>query len=210
MGVPLSQLLTNGRAEGPVSRVLFPQTGTATIHLARPAPRGRTRRRAGDDVAVGVKRPTRGRAGRPCPPIWPCSGWGLTAAASPRPAVSPYLTIAPLSHEVRRYVSVSLSVPADESDGEPWTLSSTLPGGARTFLHASAQRPPGPPTLPPQIYHAYPQARHLASYSFPLRWGKVRMGVNLPTTTQTPNLPRGGSRTAPPCWIKSRTFTLAP
>ena len=93
------------------------------------------------------------------PPIWPCSGWGLTAAALPRSAVSSYLTISTLSHGVGRCVSVSLSVFAARLDGEPWALPSTLPGGARTFLSAEAQRPPSPPTLPPPMYHVSPPNR---------------------------------------------------
>ena len=49
---------------GPISRVLYPK-GMATIYLALPTPRDRNHRLTGDDVAVGVKRPTRGRAERP-------------------------------------------------------------------------------------------------------------------------------------------------
>ena len=137
--------------------------------------------------------PTRGWAGRPYPPIWPCSGWGLTAAASPRTAVSSYLTISPLSHNVRRYVSVSLSVTDAPKNGGPWALPSTLPGGARTFLSAEAQRPPGPPTLPPQIYHVHPTYNHHqtpkplpsfrrkpeSSLPLPAIWVKVEPVLNL-------------------------------
>ena len=69
------------------------------------------------------------------PPIWPCSKWGLAAAASPQTAGRSYRPISPLSASGGRYVSVPLSVP---DSGDPvigaWELPSTLSSGARTFL----------------------------------------------------------------------------
>ena len=50
--------------------------------------------------------------GAHCPPIRPCSRWGLTAAASPQTAGRSYRPISPLPRLTsRRYVSVPLSVP---------------------------------------------------------------------------------------------------
>jgi len=51
-------------------------------------------------VTAAVKQPSRGRAGRLCPPIWPCSRWGLAAVASPPPAGRSYRPISPLSRLV--------------------------------------------------------------------------------------------------------------
>ena len=48
------------------------------------------------DVAIGVKQPTRGRAGPHSPPIRPCSRWGLTVAASPQATGRSYRPISPL------------------------------------------------------------------------------------------------------------------
>ncbi len=59
-------------------------------HLSSPAVAGR------------VERPTRGQAGRPlCPPIWPCSGWGLPSQPVSRLLVGSYLTISPLPWKTR-------------------------------------------------------------------------------------------------------------
>ena len=72
------------------------------------------------------------------PPIWPCSRWGLAAAASPQTAGRSYRPISPLSRsESGRYVSVPLSVPDQVGT---WALPSTLPRGARTFLPSSLAR----------------------------------------------------------------------
>ena len=74
---------------------------TVTIYLALPPavkPAGVRFWRS--DVAAAVKQPTRGRAGRLCPPIWPCSRWGLAAAASPQTAGRSYRPISTLSRQV--------------------------------------------------------------------------------------------------------------
>ena len=69
-----------------------------TIYLAfPPAARLTEIRFWRSDVTAAVEQPTRGRAGRPCPPIWPCSRWGLAAAASPQTAGRSYRPISPLS-----------------------------------------------------------------------------------------------------------------
>jgi len=84
----------------PVSRVLFSShTGrTVTIYLAQPsALRLAEVRLWRSGVTAAVKQPTRGRAGRLSPPIWPCSRWGLAAAASPQTAGRSYRPISPLS-----------------------------------------------------------------------------------------------------------------
>ncbi len=72
-----------------------------TIYLApRGAPlayhAGRREAIAPDDVAVGVKQPTRGRAGPHSPPIWPCSRWGLAVAVSPQATGRSYRPISTL------------------------------------------------------------------------------------------------------------------
>ena len=91
------------RLEGcrrPVSRVLYPSSRgrMVTIYLALPpAVRPAEVRFWRSDVTAAVKQPTRGRAGRPCPPIRPCSRWGLAAAASPQTAGRSYRPISPLS-----------------------------------------------------------------------------------------------------------------
>ena len=87
----------------PVSRVLFPSPGgkTVTIYLAQPPeikPVEVRFWRSG--VTAAVKQPTRGLAGRLRPPIWPCSRWGLAAAASPQAAGRSYRPISPLPRQV--------------------------------------------------------------------------------------------------------------
>ena len=142
---------------GPVSRVLYPDgVGTVTISLALSA----TFRRRYPDPQAGTMLPLGSSSlpgdgpGTLGPPIRPCSRWGLTTAASPRPVVSSYLTFSPLSRLVSTthrdgMVSVPLSVPLCPKASRPWALPSTLPGGARTFLpHPNIlgwQRSPGPP-----------------------------------------------------------------
>ncbi len=87
----------------PVSRVLYPSSRgrMVTIYLALPpAVRPAEVRFWRSDVTAAVKQPTRGRAGRPCPPIRPCSRWGLAAAASPQTAGRSYRPISPLSRHV--------------------------------------------------------------------------------------------------------------
>ncbi len=72
-----------------------------TIYLAfPPATRLTEIRFWRSDVTAAVEQPTRGRAGRLCPPIWPCSRWGLAAAASPQTAGRSYRPISPLSRQV--------------------------------------------------------------------------------------------------------------
>ncbi len=48
------------------------------------------------DVAIRLKRPTRGRTGLLYPPIWSCSGWGFHGQPVTRLPVSSYLAISPL------------------------------------------------------------------------------------------------------------------
>ena len=92
-----------GRLEGfcrPISRVLYPSSDgrMVTIYLAQPpALRPAEVRHWRIGVTAAVKQPTRGRAGHLSPPIWPCSRWGLAAAASPQSAGRSYRPISPLS-----------------------------------------------------------------------------------------------------------------
>ena len=91
------------RLEGfcrPVSRVLYPprKGKVVIIYLAQtPVVKPAYVRFWRNDVTVAVKRPTRGLARRLCPPIWPCSRWGLATAASPQTAGRSYRPISPLS-----------------------------------------------------------------------------------------------------------------
>ena len=137
----------SGRMEGcrrPISRVLYPSTkGRAvTIYLAHsPAVKLVNVRFWRSDVTVAVEQPTRGRAGRLSPPIWPCSRWGLAAAASPQTAGRSYRPISPLSlHHWKdgmflcHFPSPNGALPPPP---EAWELPSTLPRGARTFLPPS-------------------------------------------------------------------------
>ena len=87
----------------PVSRVLYPsgKGRTVTIYLALPtAVKPAEVRFWRSGVAAAVKQPTRGRARRLCPPIWPCSRWGLAAAASPQTAGRSYRPISPWPRRV--------------------------------------------------------------------------------------------------------------
>ena len=72
------------------------------------------------------------------PSIWPCSGWGLAAAASPQPAGRSYRPISPLP-TTRKPLAVcfcaTFRLPRRTNPSAiAWALPSTLPGGARTFL----------------------------------------------------------------------------
>ena len=72
------------------------------------------------------------------PSIWPCSGWGLAAAASPQPAGRSYRPISPLP-TTRKPLAVCFCAtfrPPRRTNPSAiaWALPSTLPGGARTFL----------------------------------------------------------------------------
>lgn len=92
--------ILNGGVCRPVSRVLYSSRKgkTVTIYLAQPPTVKPVEVRLWrSDVTAAVKQPTRGRAGRLCPPIWPCSRWGLAAAASPQAAGRSYRPISPLS-----------------------------------------------------------------------------------------------------------------
>ena len=129
----------------PVSRVLYPsrKRRTVTIYLAQPPTvKPAVVRFWRSGVTAAVKQPTRGRAGRLCPPIWPCSRWGLAAAASPQTAGRSYRPISPLSRQVgtvcfcatfrlptgryhRRQKPGSYPAPCPEEPG----LSSLLPQG---------------------------------------------------------------------------------
>ena len=117
-----------------------------TIYLARPAfpknPPGS--RDEQDDVAVGVKQPTRGRAGHPWSPYLALLqvGFGRRCVTADDRTLLPsdFTLVFPLLEG--RYVSVPLSVPhgGGTAAAGAWALPSTLPGGARTFL-------PGTPTM---------------------------------------------------------------
>ena len=128
----------------PVSRVLFSShTGRmVTIYLAQlPAVKPAEVRFWRSDVTVAVEQPTRGRAGHLSPPIWPCSRWGLAAAASPQTAGRSYRPISPLSLHRWKDGMFLCHFPFPISSFRTyigtWELPSTLPRGARTFLPSS-------------------------------------------------------------------------
>ena len=111
-------------------------------HLSRPG------------VADGLKRPTRRRAGHPCPPIWPCSGWGLPGLRCCQRSGELLPRRFTLTRRGRRsalacerYVSVALSVgsPRPAVSGHPirWSSDFPLPRVARRSLNSQGQRPPG-------------------------------------------------------------------
>ena len=135
-----------------------------TIYLAHPTARGslgsRFRR---DGVATEVKRPTRGRAGRPQPPYLALLqvGFGRRCVTVDDRTLLPSDFTLILPSLEGRYVSVPLSVPRGSPDAsgasaEAWALPSTLPGGARTFLPDGpdeselSRRSPGLPGSPSQ------------------------------------------------------------
>ena len=95
--------------------------GTVTIYLARLATvnyrqdpacfRGRTQ----DDVAIGIKRPTRGRAGHPWSPYLALLQVGFSrryVTVADRTLLPSDFTLTPTLSG--RYVSVPLSVPSGE------------------------------------------------------------------------------------------------
>ena len=137
----------------PISRVLYPSRKgrTVTIYLAQPpAVKPAKVRHWRSDVTAAVKQPTRGRAGRLCPPIWPCSRWGLAAATSPQTAGRSYRPISPLSFPSGKDGMFLCHFPSPSGALPPspdaWVLPSTLPRGARTFLPSSTReerRSPG-------------------------------------------------------------------
>ena len=103
--IPLHRIIPYTREEGECSGI-----GEQVLGACKPGsvPDWRCRR-PGDGhpsrrrLTPTLKQPTRGRGGRsPArlfgarPSIWPCSGWGLTAAASPRSAGRSYRPISPL------------------------------------------------------------------------------------------------------------------
>ncbi len=112
----------------PVSRVLYPPAADSG-HPSRPV------------VAGGLERPTRGRAGRPCPPIWPCSGWGLPGLRCYHQSGELLPRLFTLTRRGERYLSVALSVgsPRPAVNGHPVRWSSDFP----LPRPRPEQRPPG-------------------------------------------------------------------
>jgi hypothetical protein len=103
-------------------------------------------------VAAYLQRPTRepvwatraapSEDGSACSPIWSCSGRGLPCHRVLPPArcalTAPFHPYRPLCRGVGGLLSVALSV-GSRPPGVTWRLAL----GARTFLHACAQRLPG-------------------------------------------------------------------
>ena len=119
--------------------VSLPEGRAVTIYLAQPlAVKPAEVRFWRSDVTAAVKQPTRGRAGRLSPPIWPCSRWGLAAAASPQTAGRSYRPISPLSFQCGKDGMFLCHFPFPmqvlRTGIGTWELPSTLPRGARTFL----------------------------------------------------------------------------
>ena len=119
--------------------VPLPEGRAVTIYLAQPpAVKPAEVRFWRSGVTAAVKRPTRGRAGRLSPPIWPCSRWGLAAAASPQTAGRSYRPISPLSFPYGEDGMFLCHFPFPmqvlRTGIGTWELPSTLPRGARTFL----------------------------------------------------------------------------
>ena len=140
-----------GEPGRPISRVLYPDAGAPCRswvapnrdggHLSSPLNDGLRHRVPmghGTMFPSGSSSQPGDGPGTHCPPIWPCSRWGLAVAASPQSTGRSYRPISPLSFQILegRYVSVPLSVPPGGAmtTGEAWELPSTMPGGARTFL----------------------------------------------------------------------------
>ncbi len=123
-----------------------PEFGTSRDgdHLSSPSgackgPESPLKRR--DDVTIGVKRPTRGWAGRPISPYLALLQVGFDrrcVTAVGRELLPRVFTLIPICPEfgINRdgTVSVSLSVSSHPRTTGPWALPSTLPSGARTFL----------------------------------------------------------------------------
>ena len=116
---PVSRVLCQCHSAVYVPRLGLPPTGQpGGDHLSSP------------DVAARIERPTRGRAGSPCPPIRPCSRWGLpglqcyhqSGELLPRP-----FTLTPRFRGGMFLWHFPSGHPAPP-------LAGILPGGARTFL----------------------------------------------------------------------------
>ena len=109
-----------------------------TIYLARPVflteQLGSRSKR--NDVAIGVKQPTRGRAGHPWSPYLALLqvGFGRRCVTANGRTLLPSDFTLVLPRLEGRYVSVPLSVPHGGDAAGAWGLPSTPPGGARTFL----------------------------------------------------------------------------
>ena len=156
----------------PVSRVLFRRA-------LRFAPTNRHWRRRGGGghlsspaVADGIVRPTRRRAGRPLPPIRPCSGWGLPSLRRCHwsGALLPHLfTLAARQRGGMFLWHFPSGCPAPP-------LAGILPGGARTFLPPAIadRRPPG--LL--GAYHCSAYARFL--YEFDAAYSAQRRAMSAP------------------------------
>ncbi len=104
------------------------------------------------------------------PPIWPCSGWGLPAAASLQTAGSSYLPISPLLRQAEAVCFCG----AFRRVTPPGRYPAPCPVGARTFLslptnrERAATRPTGPA-------HIVAARAHQDASSPPkgrLRWGE--------------------------------------
>ena len=115
-------------------------------HLSRPPVTGR------------LKRPTRGRAGRPLIPLFGLAPDGVcTAVRLPGTPVSSYLTISPLPRcKSGRYVSVALSVgfPLPGVTRHPARWSSDFP------LLQKKERSPGLPDLSKSSRHNNKRQAH--------------------------------------------------
>jgi len=126
--------------------------GATTIFLGRRLP-------------VASSSQPEGGPGALSPPIWPCSGWGLPSRPVTRPLVRSYRTVAPLPRSSRG----GMFLWHFPSGFPAWTLSSTLPGGARTFLSLGMRRRSGRP--------AYPSRHKYTSVSQPpATAGRARTG----------------------------------
>ena len=126
-------------ARRPVSRVLYPALiglhpaeagllpydGPGDDHLSSP------------DVAIGIERPTRGRAGCPYPPIRPCSGWGLPGSRyyyRDGELLPRHFTLIPIRPDKSGLFGTVYFLWHYPSGCPAPPLAGILPGGARTFL----------------------------------------------------------------------------
>ena len=134
----------SGEAHGPVSRVLYPEKKRDGDHLSS-LPMSIGTRESGTALPPWSSSQPGDEPGARGPSIWPCSRWGLTAAASPQTAGRSYRPISPLPRCRRRRGGMFLchfpSSAPDWSLAKAWGLPSTLPGGARTFLPDDRCRP---------------------------------------------------------------------